>query len=221
MTEGKMSRRNFLKGAVVASAAVAFAPLLSACSAQGDGNGAQDTAQTTSQQVTNEASIAESGVLVAYFSATGNTRSVAKTITHYTNADMFEITPSELYSEEDLDYNDEESRVSQERANGVSTVELVETTPSGFSEYSTVFIGYPIWWGDASWVVNNFVTNNNFEGKTVIPFCTSASSPMGSSGDNLAALADSGEWLEGMRFDGINADESEIQSWISELGLQE
>lgn len=175
----------------------------------------------SSQQVTNEASIAESGVLVAYFSATGNTRSVAKTITHYTDADMFEITPAELYSEEDLDYNDEESRVSQERANGVSTVELVETTPSGFSEYSTVFIGYPIWWGDASWVVNNFVTNNNFEGKTVIPFCTSASSPMGSSGDNLAALADSGEWLEGMRFDGINADESEIQSWISELGLQE
>lgn len=221
MTEGKMSRRNFLKGAAVASAAVVFAPLFSACSAQGDGDESQDATQTTSQQTTNEASIAESGVLVAYFSATGNTRSVAKAITHYTNADMFEITPVELYSEEDLDYNNEESRVSQERANGASDVELVETTPSGFSEYSTVFIGYPIWWGDASWVVNNFVANNNFEGKTVIPFCTSASSPMGSSGDNLAALADSGEWLEGMRFDGINADESEIQSWISELGLQE
>lgn len=133
-------------------------------------------------------------------------------------ADLFEISSVDSYTEEDLDYNSDESRTSVERNDPNRSIALVQTVPDGFDAYDTVFVGYPIWWGDASWVVDGFVAGNDFAGKTVIPFCTSGSSSIGSSGQNLAALAGSGEWLEGERFSGSTAA-GEIEAWVEGSGV--
>ena len=124
-----------------------------------------------------------SRVLVAYFSATGNTESVANTIADLTGGDLFEITPADPYTSDDLNWTDDNSRVSREHDDeSLRDVELVTTEVENWDDYDTVFIGYPIWWGIAAWPVNNFVKDNDFTGKTVIPFATSASSGMGQSG---------------------------------------
>lgn len=85
-------------------------------------------------------------------------------------------------------------------------------------QYDTILLGYPIWWGEAAWPVNQFVKNNDFTGKTVIPFATSASSGFGESGQLLADMAGTGDWQEGMRF-GSSPDEAAVQEWIDGLGL--
>ena len=123
------------------------------------------------------------------------------------------------YTDEELDYNDSGSRVSQEHADpSLQTVELEAVTPEGWADYDTVFVGCPIWWGRAGWPVNGFVTGNDFSGKRVIPFCTSASSGLGSSAENLAQLAGSGDWQEGMRFS-ASASESDVAEWLAGLAL--
>lgn len=141
-------------------------------------------------------------ILVAYYSATGRTRTAAQAIANATGGDLFEIVPQQPYSDADLDYNNQDSRVTKEHNDPANRhVALKQTTPNNFQNYDVVFIGYPIWWGDASWVVDDFVKNNNFAGKTVIPFATSFSSPLGRSGENLQALAKTGNWKEGACFD--------------------
>jgi Flavodoxins len=158
-------------------------------------------------------------ILVAYFSATGSTKAVAETIASRISADTFEITPKEPYTLTDLNYNDKNSRVSLEHNNlDGRNVELVTTTPDDFNGFDIVFVGYPIWWGDAAWVIDNFVKGNDFTGKTVIPFCTSVSSDIGESASNLAKMAGTGTWLEGKRFSG-SASEDEISEWLTQLGL--
>ena len=97
-------------------------------------------------------------------------------------------------------------------------MELVASTVEGFDEYDNVFIGYPVWWGIAAWPVNTFIEANDFTGKTVIPFCTSASSGLGESGELLAELAGTGEWLEGMRFRS-SVSEEDVAAWVEGLGL--
>ena len=158
-------------------------------------------------------------VLVAYFSATGNTESVANTIAHLTGGDLFAITPADPYTSDDLNWTDENSRVVYEYENPEARdVELAEDTVDNWDEYDVVFIGYPIWWGIAAWPTDSFVEANDFTGKTVIPFCTSSSSGLGQSGDLLAELAGTGNWLEGQRFRG-SASEAEIQTWLDSLEL--
>lgn len=162
---------------------------------------------------------AGSSVLVAYFSATGNTAGVAQAIADHLGADMFAITPTVPYTAEDVDYNDPNSRTSIERNDPNRSVELAAAVPPNFDAYTTVFVGFPIWWGSASWVMDGFAAGNDFTGKTVVPFCTSGSSSIGGSGQRLAELAGStGTWVEGRRFSaGASADE--IATWIAELGL--
>ena len=161
----------------------------------------------------------EPRVLVAYFSATGNTESVANTIAHLTGGDLFAITPADPYTSDDLNWTDENSRVVYEYENPEARdVELAEDTVDNWDEYDVVFIGYPIWWGIAAWPTDSFVEANDFTGKTVIPFCTSSSSGLGQSGDLLAELAGTGNWLEGQRFRG-SASEAEIQTWLDSLEL--
>ena len=100
-----------------------------------------------------------------------------------TEGDLFELEPTEPYTDDDLNWSDDNSRVSQEHENeDQRDVELVSTTPENWDSYDTVFIGYPIWWGIAAWPVDHFVEDNDFTGKTVIPFCTSTSSGIGDSG---------------------------------------
>ena len=158
-------------------------------------------------------------VLVAYFSATGNTESVANTIADLTGGDLFEITPADPYTSDDLNWTDENSRVVYEYENPEARdVELAEDTVDNWDEYDVVFIGYRIWWGIAAWPTDSFVEANDFTGKTVIPFCTSSSSGRGQSGDLLEELAGTGNWLEGQRFRG-STSEAEIQTWLDSLEL--
>ena len=160
-----------------------------------------------------------SNVLVVYYSATGNTAQVAQYIADSTGGDLFEIQPVEPYTDDDLNWTDDNSRVSQEHADeSLRDVELVADTVDNWDQYDTVFIGYPIWWGIAAWPVDGFVEANDFSGKTVIPFCTSSSSGLGESGQLLADMAGTGDWKEGQRFRS-GASQEDVQSWIEELGL--
>lgn len=157
--------------------------------------------------------------LVVYYSASGNTERVAKDIAEAAGADLFEIVPTEVYTSDDLDWTNPDSRVSREHDDeSLRDVPLTTTKVPDWDSYDTVFIGYPIWWGIAAWPVDTFVKNNDFTGKTVIPFATSSSSGMGQSGSLLADMAGTGEWQEGQRFSsGVSSDE--VQSWVNGLGL--
>ena len=152
-----------------------------------------------------------------YFSATGNTERVAEMIAEATGGDLFKLEPADPYTDEDLDYNDDNSRTSREYADkSLRNVELVVATVEDFSAYKNIFVGYPIWWSEPAWPVNSFVESNDFTGKTVIPFCTSGGSGLGRSGEMLAGMAGSGEWLEGMRF-GSSVSEEDVVAWIESL----
>ena len=157
--------------------------------------------------------------LVVYYSASGNTERVAKDIAEAAGADLFEIVPTEVYTSDDLDWTNPDSRVSREHDDeSLRDVPLTTTEVPDWDSYDTVFIGYPIWWGIAAWPVDTFVKNNDFIGKTVIPFATSSSSGIGQSGSLLADMAGTGEWQEGQRFSsGVSSDD--VQSWVNGLGL--
>ena len=212
-----------MKKAIV-MAGVLFALTMTA----GCGSQNQDHAATAESDVTeneeealqdNENTEKSSKVLVAYYSATGNTKAAAETIADAAGGELFELQPAEAYTTEDLDYNDPESRVCKEHEDpDLQDVKLEEVTPESFSNADVVFLGYPIWWGEAAWPVNEFVKENDFTGKTVIPFCTSASSSLGDSGENLAEMAGTGEWQEGKRFSS-GAAEEEIRNWVESLDL--
>ena len=189
---------------------------------------ANKPASSTTQPETSSTAPAESEpetqpetgkTLVVYYSASGNTERVAKDIAEAAGADLFEIVPTEVYTSEDLNWTNSDSRVSREHDDeSLRDVPLTTTEVPDWDSYDTVFIGYPIWWGIAAWPVDTFVKNNDFTGKTVIPFATSTSSGMGQSGSLLADMAGTGEWQEGQRFSsGVSSDD--VQSWVNGLGL--
>lgn len=153
--------------------------------------------------------------IVVYFSATGTTKGVAERIANVTNADLYEIIPAEPYSDADLDWNDKNSRTTIEMNDPNARPAIADNTIS-FDGYSTVYIGYPIWWGDAPRIMSTFVEAHDFGGLTVIPFCTSGGSGIGRSGSNLASQADSGNWLDGKRLE-AGSSEDEISTWINGL----
>lgn len=155
--------------------------------------------------------------LVVYFSAQSHTKSVAEKIAKNLDADIFEIVPEKIYTSEDLDWTDDNSRVSKEHDDeSLRDVKLEKDTIDNWENYDTVLIGYPIWWGIAAWPVDSFVKANDFNGKTVIPFCTSSSSGLGQSGELLEEKANGGNWLEGQRFRS-NASDSDIEKWVESL----
>ena len=159
------------------------------------------------------------GVLVVYYSATGNTEAVAGYIAEATGGDLFELEPAEPYTDADLNWTDENSRVTLEHEDeSLRDVELVADTVDNWDSYDTVFIGYPIWWGIAAWPVDTFVEANDFTGKTVIPFCTFSSSGLGQSGELLSEMAGTGDWLEGQRFRS-SASQEDVTEWVDSLGL--
>ena len=181
----------------------------------------QDTVKATESDSTIAQTTPSSGkkTLVVYYSATGSTKTVAQTIAENADADIFEISPVNPYSNDDLNWTNNNSRVSKEHNDeNLRNVELTKATPDNWDSYDTVFIGYPIWWGIAAWPVDNFVKENDFTGKTVIPFCTAATSGIGDSGNLLEEMTGTGDWKEGERFHG-GASESDISSWIDSLGL--
>ena len=188
-------------------------------------------AQTVQQEAPTETGPAEDAAaeapaeggktLVVSYSASGHTAAVAGYIADALGADTFALVPQQPYSPDDLDWTVNGSRVNREHEDeSLRDIALVADSVENWDEYDTVFIGYPIWWGIAAWPVNNFVKNNDFTGKTVIPFATSASSGMGQSGELLAALAGTGDWQEGQRFQS-SASQSDVADWVQSLGLQE
>ena len=182
---------------------------------------AENTApETTAPEAAGDESQTSGGnVLVVYYSASGHTETVANYIAEATGGDLFEITPVEAYTSDDLNWTDENSRVSREHEDeSLRDVELTATEVENWDSYDTVFISYPIWWGIAAWPVDTFVEANDFTGKTVIPFCTSSSSGLGQSGELLADLAGTGDWQEGERFRS-NAGQEDVNGWVDSLGL--
>ena len=172
--------------------------------------------KTTTPETTT-APAASGKTLVIYFSATGNTKAAAEAIAAATGGDLLELEPAEPYTSADLDYNNADSRVSREHDDEtLRDVALKATTADNWADYDTVYIGYPIWWGIAAWPVDTFVKANDFTGKTVIPFCTSATSDIGDSGKLLAQMAGTGEWLDGKRF-AASASRESVESWVKQL----
>jgi flavodoxin len=200
-SKDRKRRQNMKKVIAALIGLVLAAGLLAGCGASTESSDSSDAGST-------------SGILVVYYSATGNTESAAKTIADTLDADTFEITPKEPYTDEDLDWTSSSSRVVREHDNEKlqDQVELKTTAVDNWDSYDTVFLGYPIWWGGAAWPVNQFVQKNDFSGKKVIPFCTSSSSDIGDSGSNLEKMAGTGDWQQGQRFSSP-PDESEVASW--------
>lgn len=241
-------RKNKITGMV--TALVLTAAMLTGCgSASGNGNASQSAqASTSAATQTTESSAAatesataetaatqeiaaetqtgdttaESGkTLVVYYSASGTTKRVATAIADAAGADLYEITPVEPYTSDDLNWNNSSSRVSREHDDeSLRDIALTEITPADWDSYDTVLIGYPIWWGIAAWPVDNFVKGNDFTGKTVIPFCTSASSGLGDSGNLLEEMAGTGDWQEGHRFSS-GASDADAADWVASLDLNE
>ena len=171
--------------------------------------------QETASAAETDTAVPSSDVLVVYFSATGTTKGVAEKIAAITGGDLYEIKAAQEYTEADLDWNDSSSRTTKEQNDSSIRPEIGSESVS-LDGYSTIYIGYPIWWGEEPRIMDTFVESCSFDGITVIPFCTSSSSGIGRSGQNLADNAGSGTWLDGKRF-GAGASEDEVKSWIEEL----
>ena len=217
MTDVSITRRAFMKVGFAAAGVFAASGVLSACSSSSEGNAHTSTTDANEQQVQgNSTSDSASGkVLVAYYSAQGHTKRVAEAAADELGADLFEIVPAEVYSDDDLNWNNDQSRVTREHEDeSLRDVPLAQTTPDNWADYDTVLLGYPIWWAIAAWPCNHFATDNDFTGKKVIPFCTSASSGLGQSGELLASAAGTGDWQDGQRFSSGASDE-EVRSWAA------
>lgn len=230
----KLTRRDLVKFATLAMIALSANTALAGCS--GSQEAAKAPAQKTDDGAASKSSQATasaesdgasprgdngkpaSNVLVAYFSATGNTERAALAIADQLGAGTFVITPKQPYTREELNYNDDESRVCKEHDDPARHVELETVEPEGFADYETIFVGYPTWWQHASWVMDDFATGNDFTGKRIIPFTTSAASPLGESASVLADLAGTGDWEDGIRFSS-SVDDVEVRNWVESLGL--
>lgn len=229
--KNKISRRQFLQVAGASAAALLLASCsgnsASSVSSSSAASSAASSVAASSEAASSAAASSEATstvtttgkTLVVYFSATGTTQGVAQTIADTVGADLFEVVPSDPYTSDDLNWTNNDSRVSREHNDeGLRAVALESTDVDGWDDYDTVFIGYPIWWGIAAWPMSSFVSANDFSGKNVVPFCTSLSSGIGQSDKLLAELADAGTWLDGQRFS-RGSSEADIASWVNGLNL--
>lgn len=178
---------------------------------------ADNATESAPESESNNDTSSEKKPLIVYFSATGSTKKVAEYIAEETGGQLYEVVPEEEYTSDDLNWNDKNSRVSREHDDEtLRTVKLKETSVPDWESYDTVYVGYPIWWGIAAWPLSAFVAANDFSGKTVIPFCTSASSGLGDSAKLLEEAAKGGTWLSGKRFSS-SAEKDEVASWLGEI----
>lgn len=183
-----------------------------------EGNSTESTdAPETQQEKTEVREVQGTKVLVAYFSATNTTKGVAEHIANGLNAELYEIVPEKPYTDADLNYNDNNSRTTIEM-NDPDARPAISGSLENMEQYDIVFIGYPIWWGEAPRIVSTFIENYDFSGKTVIPFCTSGSSSMGFSATNLEQLTSGAKWLEGQRLNGGDSQDTAME-WVNSLGL--
>ncbi len=179
----------------------------------------QENTETTDIEATSEPQEADgSHVLVVYFSATGTTKTLAEYAADATGADLYEIVPEEPYTSADLDYGDSKSRSSIEQ-NDEAARPAISGNVENMEQYDTVFLAYPIWWGEAPRIVYTFMESYDFSEKTIVPFCTSGGSGIGSSARNLHSLVASDTiWLDGERLSS-GSSRDDMVSWINGLGL--
>lgn len=214
-----ITRRSFIQAGLVLAGGV-----LAGCSgnnATGDGSAAisasGEASGTSATTTSGNESATGSKTLVAYYSAQGHTRTVAQTLADELGADIFEIMPEEPYTSDDLNWNNSGSRVSREHDDeSLRDVPLSQSAPAAWADYDTVILGHPIWWAIAAWPTDHFATGNDFTGKRIVTFCTSASSGLGQSGQLLAQAAGTGEWQDGQRFSS-GASEDEVRVWAKTL----
>ena len=160
-------------------------------------------------------------ILVAYFSATNNTESIANHIKDVLGEedDIYEIIPESPYTSDDLNYNNNSSRANREQQDSAARP-AINGTVANMEQYDVIFLGYPIWHGQAPRIMYTFVEAYDLTGKTIVPFCTSGSSSIGSSATNLAAVTTGADWLPGSRFSG-SAGQSAVANWVNGLKLPE
>ena len=174
-------------------------------------------AQTTAQ-ADSKAPAVKGKILVAYFSATGNTRTLAENTAKAVNADLYEIRPEVPYSKEDLNYNDESTRATEEQKNDSARPKLADKN-APIANYDTIVLAYPIWWGQAPRIMDTFVESYDFTGKKLTAICTSGGSDIGTSADYLQKLTKGkAEWKAGKLFS-PQAKAEDIKSWFNGLGL--
>lgn len=160
----------------------------------------------------------ETKILIAYFSATNTTEGIANHLESILDADLYEIVPETPYTSDDLNYNDSNSRSSQEM-NDPDARPAISGSVDNMEQYDVIFLGYPIWWGETPRIISTFLESYDLDGKIIAPFCTSASSPMGSSATKLQELTVGATWLEGQRFSG-GASASDVRAWVDSLNLK-
>lgn len=204
----------------VLTAGITAGIILSGCSSSASENNTSDvSAKSTEKADTSDTQLSDKPIII-YFSATGNTKNIADMIADYTGGEEYEVQPSDPYTDDDLNYSDESSRVVQEYENpDQQDVTFGDIDIPDWDKTDIVFVGYPIWWQDASWVMKSFVKKVDFTGKTVIPFWTSSSSQAEDSGKNLGVTAGTGNWEAGQRFSG-SASQEDVDSWVDSLQLQ-
>jgi len=150
--------------------------------------------------------------LVAYFSATGNTKLVAEKLAKGIDADLFEIKPEQVYSADDLNWRNDKSRSSVEMKDANSRP-LIESKIDNFAQYKIIFVGFPIWWGREPAIINTFMTSYDFAGKTVVPFATSGSTPStDEAATNIQSLVPNATVLTGKRFS-VDVSSEELKTW--------
>ena len=171
----------------------------------------------TDMENTDNQDVQNHKALVAYFSATRTTKGVAEHIANGLNADIYEIVPEEPYTDADLDYNDNNSRTTIEM-NDPDARPAISGSVENMEQYDIVFIGYPIWWGEAPRIVSTFVESYDFSGKTIVPFCTSGGSDIGSSATSLEQLTNGATWLDGRRINGSDSQDT-VMEWVNSLDL--
>ncbi len=155
--------------------------------------------------------------LVAYFSATNTTKTLAEYVADELNADIYEIVPETPYTTADLNYNNDKSRSTIEM-NDPSSRPAISNSVENMEQYDIIFVGYPIWWSEAPRIIDTFLESYDFNGKTIIPFCTSGGSGIGSSATKLEGLTKGANWLSGRRFSG-GTSRDEMVEWVNSLGL--
>ena len=160
-----------------------------------------------------------SNILVVYFSCTGTTESAAKNIQNILDADIYEIEPSEPYSSEDLNYNNNSSRANIEQSDS-NARPSISGSIENLEKYDAIFLGYPIWHGKAPKIIYTFLESYNFADKTIIPFCTSGGSGISGSESELHELAENASWIEGRRLSGSDSETS-VKNWLDTIDLPE
>lgn len=155
---------------------------------------------------------------MAYFSATGNTEHIAEYLQAILDADLYEIVPEVPYTSADLDYTNSSSR-SQVEGRDPDARPAISGSVEDLEAYDVIFLGYPIWNGQAPKIISTFLESYDFAGKTIVPFCTSGSSGIGSSARNVEGLTSGATWLDGQRFAGTASREA-VEQWVDALGLE-